>query len=138
VTDKPASQEIPRGAIVIVAGRSGRYTGKPRPALVVQSRRVGDTGSIVVCLITSMEIDAPLLRVPLTADASTGLEKPSWVMVEKITAVERQEVAKVIGRANRATMRAVGYGLLHLLGFQQKTSRPRRPARKRLVLKRRR
>ena len=83
-----------RGDIVVLADRAGRYTGKPRPALVVQADAFSGTDSVLVCLITSSERDAPLLRVPLPAGEQTGLHQPSWVQLEKLTAAGFQQFAE--------------------------------------------
>jgi mRNA interferase MazF len=57
--------EVTRGAIVVVAAK-GAYTGKPRPALVVQADLYNPThSSLTVCPITSDCVDAPLFRVTL-------------------------------------------------------------------------
>ncbi len=70
-----------RGDIVIVATR-GAYTGKPRPALVVQDDDFNPThASVTLCPITSDCVDAPLFRVSLPAGPRTGLTRPSQVMV---------------------------------------------------------
>jgi mRNA interferase MazF len=56
---------VKRGAIVVVAAR-GAYTGKPRPALVVQSDLFNPThASVTICPITSDCVDAPLFRLTL-------------------------------------------------------------------------
>lgn len=82
---------VPRGAVVVLADRAGRYTGKPRPAIVLQSDIYSETDSLIVVLITTTERDAPLLRVPVQASTSRGLDRPSWVMIDKITAVAREQ-----------------------------------------------
>jgi len=105
-----------RRDIVIVADRAGRYTGKPRPAIVVQADTFDGTDSIVVCLITSEALDAPLLRIPLRLQ-DTGLVGASWVMVDKLTAVGRNQIGKVIGRADDATMVGLNRALAVFLGL---------------------
>jgi mRNA interferase MazF len=56
---------VRRGSIVVVAAK-GPYTGKPRPALVVQSDLFNPThSSVTICPITSDCVDAPLFRIPL-------------------------------------------------------------------------
>ena len=76
-----------RGAIVVVAAR-GAYTGKPRPAVVVQSDLFNPThASVTLCPITSDCVDAPLFRLNLSPGERTGLKKVSQVMIDKI--VER-------------------------------------------------
>jgi mRNA interferase MazF len=56
---------VKRSAIVVAAAR-GAYTGKPRPALVVQSDLFNPThASVTICPITSDCVDAPLFRLTL-------------------------------------------------------------------------
>jgi mRNA interferase MazF len=89
---------VTRGDIVVVASK-GAYSGKPRPALVVQSDLFNDThASLTVCPITSDCIDAPLFRVAIPPGARTGLRAPSQVMVDKVVSVPRSSIAKGIGR----------------------------------------
>ncbi|MGA8048236.1 MAG: type II toxin-antitoxin system PemK/MazF family toxin, partial [Dermatophilaceae bacterium] len=76
-----------RGEIVTVSG--GVYARKPRPALVVQDDRFDATESVTICPFTSAEVDAPLMRVPVTADEGNGLDQDSFLMVDKITTVRR-------------------------------------------------
>lgn len=105
-----------RKDIVVLVDRAGRYTGTPRPALVVQADAFDATDSVVVCLITSEALDSPLLRIKLSG-AGTGLEGPSWVMVETLTAIARVQVGKLIGRADDATMLEVNRALAVFLGL---------------------
>lgn len=72
-----------RGDIVSVAG--GVYASKPRPALVVRDDRFDATESLTVCPFTTTEVNAPLLRVPVAADEQNGLDRDSFVMVDKLT-----------------------------------------------------
>lgn len=89
-----------RGDIVVVATK-GPYSGKPRPALVVQSDLFNDThASLTVCPITSDCIDAPLFRVAVPPGDRTGLRAPSQVMVDKVLSVPRTSIAKGIGRCD--------------------------------------
>lgn len=89
-----------RGEIVVVAAR-GAYTGKPRPALIVQSDLFNDTHvSVTVCPITSEVVDADLFRIALLPGARTGLDRPSQVMVDKIVSVPRNAVSRTIGRSS--------------------------------------
>lgn len=85
-----------RGEIWSVAG--GVYASKPRPAVVLQDDRFDGTDSVTVCPLTSTDVAAPLLRMPLPADATSGLEAASFVMVDKITTVRRASVVRRIGR----------------------------------------
>lgn len=100
-----------RGDIVVVATR-GAYTGKPRPALVVQADAFNPThASVSLCPITSDCVDAPLFRVSLPAGPRTGLEVPSQVMVDKIVSVPRDAIGRAIGRCESTELEIVGAAL---------------------------
>jgi len=102
---------VKRGAIVVVAAR-GAYTGKPRPALVVQADLFNPThASITVCPITSDCVDAPLFRVTLPPGARTGLRQPSQVMIDKIVSVPRATISAEIGQCEASELDAVADGL---------------------------
>jgi mRNA interferase MazF len=102
---------VKRGAIVVVATR-GAYTGKPRPALVVQSDRFNPThASVTICPITSGCVDAPLFRLTLPPGARTGLAKVSQVMIDKIVSVPRGAISGEIGTCDETELAAVEGGL---------------------------
>ncbi|MGH9409053.1 MAG: type II toxin-antitoxin system PemK/MazF family toxin [Vicinamibacterales bacterium] len=89
--------EVARGSIVVLAAK-GAYTGKPRPAVVVQSNTFNAThASITVCPITSDCVDAPLFRVLLPPGERTGLTVASQVMTDKVRSVPRSAVNRAIG-----------------------------------------
>jgi mRNA interferase MazF len=98
--------EVKRGDIVVVAAK-GAYTGKPRPALVVQSDLFNPTHqSVTLCPITSDCVDAPLFRVSLPPGERTGLETASQIMVDKIVSVPRAAIGAQIGRCDAREMDA--------------------------------
>ena len=100
-----------RGDIVVVATK-GTYTGKPRPAIVVQADIFNQAhASITVCPITSDCIDASLFRVPLPPGERTGLTVPSQVMVDKIVSVPRPSIAKAVGRCTADELHTVSDAL---------------------------
>lgn len=69
-----------RGDIVLAVAR-GDY-GKPRPAVIVQSDLFNGThASLLVCLLTSDLINAPLFRLALAPTPANGLLEPSQIMV---------------------------------------------------------
>ena len=109
--------EVKRGAIVVVAAK-GAYTGKPRPALVVQSDLFNPThGSVTVCPITSDCVDAPLFRVPLPPGERTGLRRTSQVIVDKIVSVPRGAIADQLGRCDEAELQAADDALRRWLAL---------------------
>jgi len=106
-----------RGDLVIVATR-GAYTGKPRPALVVQADMFNDThASITVCPVTSDVIDAPLFRVSVPPGARTGLESASQVMVDKVVSVPRSAVGRKVGGCGATELELVDEALRRWLAL---------------------
>lgn len=85
-----------RGEIWLVAG--GTCASKPRPAVVLQDDHFAGTDSVTVCPLTSIELDAPLLRMRIGADELSGLDATSWIMVDKLTTVRRANVPSQVGR----------------------------------------
>jgi mRNA interferase MazF len=104
-----------RGDIVTVSG--GVYASKPRPTLIVQDDRFDATASVTVCPFTSAQVDAPLLRVPVSANEVNGLDQDSFLMVDKITTVRRSNAHAVIGRVEATTLVEFERRLLVFLGF---------------------
>jgi mRNA interferase MazF len=100
-----------RGDIVVVAAR-GVYTGKPRPAVVVQSNSFTVThDSITLCLITSSAIETPMFRVSLPPGERTGLVIGSQVMVDKVVTVPRAAIVSQIGFCDPVHMDAIDNAL---------------------------
>ena len=106
-----------RGAIVVVAAK-GPYTGKPRPALVVQSDLFNPThSSVTICPITSDCVDAPLFRIPLPPGERTGLRRTSQIMVDKIVSVPRAAIARQLGQCDEDELRAAEEALRRWLAL---------------------
>jgi mRNA interferase MazF len=102
---------VKRGDIVVVAAR-GAYTGKPRPAVIVQSDLFNDThSSLTICPITSEVIDAPLFRVSLPPGKRTGLDVASQVMADKMVSVPRSAVSRAVGHCDSEELGAVSEAL---------------------------
>jgi mRNA interferase MazF len=108
---------VKRGSIVVVAAR-GASTGKPRPALVVQSDLFNNTHrSLTICPITSDCVDAPLFRVPLPPGERTGLGAASQIMIDKIVSVPRSAITAEIGRCDGREMENAEDALRRWLGL---------------------
>ena len=100
-----------RGDIAVVETR-GTYTGKPRPAVIVQADLFNQThGSVTLCPITSDCFDAPLFRVALPPGDRTGLRTASQVMVDKIVSVPCGSVGKAVGRCSIDELEAIEHAL---------------------------
>jgi len=105
-----------RGDIWTVAGGPD-YTGKPRPAVIVQDDRFDATKSITICSFTSSETDAPLFRLLIEANARNGLDAPSRLMVDKITTVPRNKLGRRIGRLDDQDIVRLNRAALVFLGL---------------------
>jgi mRNA interferase MazF len=109
---------VKRGEIWTVAS-GGPYAKKPRPALLVQDDAFAETGSVVVCLITTEELDAPTIRLPVAPRGETGLRRRSHVMIDKVMAVPREQVGKRLGRLPGDEMIRVDSMLPYFLGLDR-------------------
>lgn len=109
--------EWQRGDVVLIADRQGSFTGKPRPAVVVQSPIFAETTTLTVCLVTSVEVDAPLLRIALPVEATTGLEVACWAQIDQLATVRRSHVRGPIAHLSAATLREIDHAMLMFLGF---------------------
>lgn len=108
-----------RGDVVTVSG-AGDY-GKPRPAVVIQSDYLTDAGlgSIIVCLISGYVDDAATFRLTIEHEPGNGLRKPSQLMVDKLMAVRRSRIGKVIGRLDDETMLGLNRALAFVAGLAE-------------------
>ena len=61
--------------------------------------------------ITSHLVDAPLFRMRLKPTTENGLELASDIMIDKMMAVRRERIAKVIGHLSDTRMQAVDQAL---------------------------
>lgn len=104
-----------RGEIWTVAG--GVYAAKPRPALILQDDVFAGTESVTVLPLTSMLVDAPLLRVRVLAGEPSGLERDSDVMIDKLTTVRGRNVATRIGRLSAEQLAEVERAVMTYLGL---------------------
>ncbi len=104
-----------RGEFVTIAMQGD--TGKPRPALVIQSDAFNEHATVTVLPLSSMLVDAPLLRVTVQPNDANGLQKPSQVMIDKAMTVRRDKIGEAFGCAGDAAMLEVGRCLAVFLGF---------------------
>jgi mRNA interferase MazF len=107
---------VSRGEIWTVAG-VGDYTGKPRPAVIVQDNRFDATKSVTVCAFTTNPTDVPLARPLIEPNARNGLQEPSRVMVDKVTTVRRLKLGNRVGALDAEDMVRLDRALLVFLGL---------------------
>jgi mRNA interferase MazF len=107
---------VRRGDIYIAAAR-GAYTGKPRPVVIVQDDRFDSTASVTVCPLTTNPVEAPLVRITVEPTETTGIEKLSQIMVDKVTTMPRVNVRDHLGRLADADLVRLDRALLVFLGL---------------------
>jgi mRNA interferase MazF len=107
---------VKRGEIYTAAAR-GAYTGKPRPVVVVQDDRFDATASVTVCPFTSNPVDAPLVRIPVEPSPGNGLDRPSDLMVDKLTTVPRSGLGERLGSLRDDELLQLNRSLMVFLGL---------------------
>ena len=107
---------LKRGEIYVAAAK-GPCTGKPRPVVIVQDDRFDATGSVTVCPFTTNLIEAPLVRLAVEANATTGIDQLSQIMVDKVTTVPRQSMRDRLGRLRDEDVVRPDRALLVFLGL---------------------
>jgi mRNA interferase MazF len=107
--------EIERGAIYTVAAK-GAYTGKPRPAIVLQTNDLR-LDSVVVVPLTTESVGETLTRIAIPPGASNGLKNLSYAMCDKISTVPAINLRDKLGSVDRLEMRQIEAALLIVLGF---------------------
>ena len=111
-----------RGEIWTVAG-GGDYTGKPRPAVIVQDDAFDASDSVTLCVFTSDPTEAPLFRVAVDPSPENGLKQQSRLMADELTTVSRGRLENPIGRLNDQDLLRLDRAMLVFLGM---AGRPRR------------
>lgn len=105
-----------RGEIWSVAARVA-YTGKPRPAVIVQDDRFDATASITICALTTDPTEAPLFRLQVQPDELNGLDRPSSLMVDKLTTVPRTSLGEQLGRLGDEDLVRLDRAIVVFLGL---------------------
>ncbi|MDX5970117.1 type II toxin-antitoxin system PemK/MazF family toxin [Rhodococcus opacus] len=100
-----------------IAAARGAYAGKPRPVVIVQDDRFNATASVAVCPLTTNPVEAPLVRIPVEPTDSTGIEKPSQIMVDKVTTMPRMNVRDRLGQLADADLVRLDRALVVFLGL---------------------
>jgi mRNA interferase MazF len=107
---------LTRGDVWTVSGGAD-YSGKPRPAIVVQSDDYPGTASVVVVLITSSPTEAEDFRFVVEPSAENGLKHSSHVMIDKVAALPKSKLGKRIGALSAADTTRLNRALLVFMGL---------------------
>ncbi|CAN5131118.1 type II toxin-antitoxin system PemK/MazF family toxin [soil metagenome] len=105
-----------RGDVVIVSA-AGDF-GKPRPAVVMQSRAMPDAhASVVLCQMTSLLIDAPDFRITIEPTPANGLRERSQVMADKPVTLMRSRIGSPIGRLSSDETTRIAAAIAFVIGL---------------------
>ena len=85
--------------------------------MVVQSDWLPATDSVLVALLASELVNAPLYRLTIEPSDANGLKTPSQVMIDKIVAIPREKCGRVIGRLNEGERIALNHMLAVVVGI---------------------
>ncbi len=107
-----------RGDIWTVAGGAD-YTGKPRPAIIVQSNKFDATRSVVICPLTATDVAAELARFEIVPSRTNGLLIPSYPMVDKISSVPKAKLGYRIGELAANDIGRLNQHLILFLGLAE-------------------
>jgi mRNA interferase MazF len=108
--------EITRGDVVLMVVPSD--LGRPRPGIVVQGgESTAGLSTIFVCPVSSDLQDRLPLRPVIEVAPGNGLRLRSQVMTDKLAALRRDRIRRVIGRIDAETSEKLDRALLVLLGL---------------------
>jgi mRNA interferase MazF len=99
------------------AARVCDYTGKPRPAVIVQDDAFDATASVPICALTTDPTEAPLFRIRIHPSERNGLRARSSLMVDKLTTVLRSRVGSYVGRLEDEDVVRMNRAILVFLGL---------------------
>lgn len=103
--------DLKRGDIVTIAAR-GSYSGKPRPAVVVQTDAYNSChDSVTVCPLTTSLVDSPHFRVNVAEGSVSALVAPSQAMVDKVLTLPVARVRPTGGRLDDGELSAINEAL---------------------------
>jgi mRNA interferase MazF len=98
-----------RGDIYIY--RDDQYATKQRPIIIVQSELVDEYDSVILCLMTSYENAGAKNRVQIDVTPDNGLEKTSFVMIEKLFTVPKADLGGYVGHITDEQMSSINRSL---------------------------
>ena len=107
-----------RGDIYTAAAR-GAYTGKPRPVVIVQDDRFDSTTSVSICPITTNAVEAPLMRILVEPSELNGLDRVSFLMVDKVTTMPRRNLENHLGQLGDHHLLQLNRALMVFLGLAE-------------------
>ena len=101
---------------VVVAVFQGDY-GKPRPAVVIQGDLFADSDSLLLCQFTSDGYHAVIRRISVLPTTQNGLKVKSQITADKIFAIRRDKIERVIGTLDDNTLNQLNVSLALVVGL---------------------
>ncbi|WP_460465309.1 type II toxin-antitoxin system PemK/MazF family toxin [Arthrobacter pigmenti] len=74
---------------------------------------------MTVCPLTTSPVLAPLIRIAVEGPTGTGIEKPSQIMVDRVTTMPRANVGEFLGRLTDTDIVRLDRALLVFLGLAE-------------------
>jgi mRNA interferase MazF len=110
--------EITRGDVVLMVVPSD--LGRPRPGVIVQGNEsAAGLSTIFVCPVSSDLQERLPLRPLIEVAPENGLRLRSQIMTDKLVALRRDRIRRVIGRIDAETSEQLDRALLVLLGLSR-------------------
>ena len=108
--------EIARGDVVLMVVPSD--LGRPRPGIVVQGDNFNaGLSTVFICPVSSDLQDRLPLRPVIEVAPENGLRLRSQIMADKLVALRRDRIRRVIGRIDADTSEQLDRALLLVLGL---------------------
>ena len=95
------------------------YASKARPVVIVQSDNENSFDSVILCLFTSFNAENISTRVKIDPTIENGLQKISYVMTDKIIAVDKNLLGKHIGCLTNNEMQLISGKLAKILDIHR-------------------
>jgi mRNA interferase MazF len=107
---------VKRGDVVLLVAQGD--IGKPRPGVIVQADELGNTtNSILVCPMSSDVSEFHRVRPVVEPSATNGLRLRSQIMTDKINALRRDRVRRVLGSLDDEASARLNSALFVVLGL---------------------
>jgi mRNA interferase MazF len=99
--------------------RDDGYASKARPVIIVQADPGEYFNSVILCLFTTFESSHIPTRISVICNETNGLKKDSFVMTEKLIAIDKKELGEKIGVLTYEQMRQISRQLAKLLDIHK-------------------
>ena len=85
--------------------------------VIVQSDSFSGTNSVTICIFTTNESEAPLIRLRIEPNERNELDASSRIMVDKITTVPKRKIGRRIGELDSEDIERLDQAMATFLGL---------------------